>query len=300
MSARRLAQVLVLALLGAAALGHAAPPCTTGDVTPACRYATGLLWKIERPGQKPSHLFGTIHLSDPRVVSLPPPVLRRFDTAASFTMEVVLDATVLSDLTDTMFFKDERTLAGVLGPRRYAAVKRALARHGTPLMGEPSKQKPWVVATQLAVPPQQSILDLELQARAARLGKPVHGLESAREQIDVFDKLAMTDQIALLDDALAQHPQLAQRIEDMVRAYMARDLREMGAIVERQRLSDAHLHERIMDRLLVTRNRRMAERMQPRLTEGDAFIAVGALHLPGEGGVLALLEQAGWQVTPLY
>jgi hypothetical protein len=299
MLARLLAQVLVLALLAGAGPGHAATPCPAGDTTPDCRYAKGLLWKIERPGQKSSHLFGTIHLSDARVVDVPPPVLQRLDAAASFTMEVVFDAAVLAELAEAMFFHDERTLASVLGARRYDAVKRALARHGTPL-GEPSKHKPWVVATQLTVPPQDSILDLELHARATRLGKPVHGLESAREQIDVFDQLAMSDQIALLDGALAQHTQLALQIEEMVRAYLARDLRELVAIVERQRLADARTHERIMERLLGTRNRRMAERMQARLIEGNAFIAIGALHLPGEGGVLALLERAGWRVTPVY
>ena len=51
------------------------------------------------------------------------------------------------------------------------------------------------------------------------------------------------------------------------------------------------------ERIVTDRNRRMAERMQPMLTAGAAFVAVGALHLPGEEGIVALLREAGWTVT---
>jgi uncharacterized protein len=52
--------------------------------------------------------------------------------------------------------------------------------------------------------------------------------------------------------------------------------------------------------LLTQRNVRMMDRMRSRLVEGNAFIAVGAAHLPGTDGLLALLERAGWRVTPVY
>jgi hypothetical protein len=55
-----------------------------------------------------------------------------------------------------------------------------------------------------------------------------------------------------------------------------------------------------MDRLLRQRNLLMLERMQLRLKEGNAFIAVGAMHLPGEEGLLQLLRRAGYRVTSIY
>jgi uncharacterized protein YbaP (TraB family) len=60
------------------------------------------------------------------------------------------------------------------------------------------------------------------------------------------------------------------------------------------------LNEVFTRRLLYERNVRMAERAEPRLREGGAFSAVGALHLYGGSGVLALLEQRGWRVTRVY
>ena len=60
------------------------------------------------------------------------------------------------------------------------------------------------------------------------------------------------------------------------------------------------LRAKIDKRLLEDRNHRMVERMLPRFDEGGAFIAIGAAHLPGESGVLALLERRGYTVTRLY
>ena len=53
-------------------------------------------------------------------------------------------------------------------------------------------------------------------------------------------------------------------------------------------------------RLLFDRNTRMVERMQPQLKSGNAFIAVGALHLYGERGVLSLLAREGFRITRVY
>ena len=55
-----------------------------------------------------------------------------------------------------------------------------------------------------------------------------------------------------------------------------------------------------MYRLLTRRNERMVQRMQPRLKEGNAFIAVGALHLPGEEGLLKKLADRGYTITTVY
>ena len=59
-------------------------------------------------------------------------------------------------------------------------------------------------------------------------------------------------------------------------------------------------YDELMRRLLTERNHNMAQRMPVRLKEGNAFIAVGALHLPGDDGLLQLLSKAGYRVTRVY
>ena len=60
------------------------------------------------------------------------------------------------------------------------------------------------------------------------------------------------------------------------------------------------LASRFKKRLLIDRNYRMVRRMRPRLMEGNSFIAVGALHLPGAEGIIHLLEKEGYRVSPVY
>jgi hypothetical protein len=305
MPARPLARLLFLVLLGMANAVPAAGPvnaasCRADDRRAECRYAKGLLWKIERPERKPSYLFGTIHISDPRVTTLAPPVRSTFNAARSFTMELILDSGGLVHLAETMFFSDGRTLEGVIGKQRYAEVQRAFDERGLP-QTDLNRRKPWMVIMLLSMPRQSGVaLDMQLQLDATLQNKPTHGLETLKEQLAVFDELTMEDQVALLDHTLRHQRKADALLESMVQAYVARDLARIMAMTDSGDLEDRRLQNTVMQRLLTSRNQRMLERMRPRLEEGEAFIAVGAAHLAGNGGLLPLLERAGWRVTPLY
>jgi uncharacterized protein YbaP (TraB family) len=58
--------------------------------------------------------------------------------------------------------------------------------------------------------------------------------------------------------------------------------------------------EAFLRRLIDDRNVQMVERMLPRLQRGSTFIAIGALHLPGEKGILQLLAEKGYTVSVVY
>jgi uncharacterized protein YbaP (TraB family) len=295
-----LAGVSLLALLGLPPNSTAAQPCRPGDVSASCRHAKGLLWKIERSSAAPSFLFGTIHIADPRVTNLPTPVRDALNNARSFSMELIFDGAGIVHMAETMFFNDGRTLESVLGAQRYAELRRVLNERKVPL-SDLNRKKPWVVAMAIAAPEHPGIaLDMQLQISATLQNKPTLGLETMQEQLTVFNGLSMEDQVALLDHALRSHREADKLLETMVRAYLARDLAEIMAIMNSAGASDQRLQDTLMSRLLTQRNVRMIDRMRPRLEEGNAFIAVGAAHLPGNDGLLALLERAGWRVTPVY
>jgi hypothetical protein len=109
----------------------------------------------------------------------------------------------------------------------------------------------------------------------------------------------MDDQIAMLRSAIDTYYDGRVRI-DRVAVYVDGNLALSYALWER-RLSHLGpaLAQRYTDRLLNYRNRRMVERMMPYMEQRSAFVAVGALHLPGEQGVLRLLERQGYRVTRL-
>ena len=162
-------------------------------------YGKGLLWRVERTGLPPSHLFGTLHSSDPSVTRLPEPVAAVFATAASLTIEVVRTPAVEAELLRARLLERGDNLAALVGPDRFERVKEVGARYG---LAEPQLQqfKPWALMTLFSVPPAELLgrrngaalpLDWMLQQRAEQRGIPVYGLESAAEQISLFDELGI-------------------------------------------------------------------------------------------------------------
>jgi len=261
----------------------------------------GMFWRIEGAGPQPSYLLGTIHSEDERVVNFSPNVWGIFESSDSFSMEVLIDAGALLRMSAAMMFLDGRDLPSVAGERLFGQAVRAMEAYGIPPAAV-SKMKPWAVFATLSVPKPKTgmFMDLLLYQTALSMGKRVYGLETLEEQLAVFDQMPMADQIALLGLTLEQLPELPVMFDQLVATYMADDLERMTALsAAYMRRGDPGLTRRFMRRVNFDRNRRMAQRMMPRLAEGRAFIAVGALHLAGEGGLLQLLQASGCRVTHL-
>lgn len=262
----------------------------------------GLLWKIERAGASASYLLGTIHSEDPRVMKLAPAVQRPFDASASFTMEVILDMQAMIDSTQAMLFADGNDLRKVLGAPLYGKVAPLMSDRGVP-ESMLNTFKPWAVFVTLSMPKQRTgvFLDSALFGAAVEQNKRIYGLESVQEQLGVFDRMTLAEQTRLVADTVKNYGQLNQAFEEMIAAYLKRDLAALQAVSDKySAMDDKQLTDRLMTELIDVRNLRMIERMVPRLREGNAFIAVGALHLPGKQGLLQLLEQQGYRVTAVY
>ena len=262
----------------------------------------GLLWKIERDGAKPSFLLGTMHSEDARVLKVAPEVQRAFDGSASFTMEVVLDAQAIFETSQAMMFSDGRDLKTVLGAELYNKIVPLMAQHDVPetvlLMF-----KPWAIFLTLSMPPAKTgvFLDAALYDAALAQKKAVHGLETVQEQLSIFERLTLEEQVQLIADAVKHAGELKSVFEEMISIYLKRDLPGLQALNEKYTASDnPKLEQKLMAELIDARNLRMLERMAPRLKEGKAFVAVGALHLPGDHGLLRLLERQGYRVSAVY
>lgn len=294
MRARSVAALALSCLLAAAPV--AAPA--------AERFGQGLLWRIEGKGVAASHVFGTIHLADPRVTVLPPAVAREFKQARSVMLEARLDAGSLQLLAGSMLYTDGRDLPGVAGEELFRKTAAVAGGIGLP---EPALRllKPWALAVLLSVPPQNpaEVLDLVLARLATEQGKPLLELESMEEQLAIFEGLSEEDQVLMLRHAVDNFENLPRLIGRVVDAYLARDLAGVWRIREETARTSEEMrrfHETFVRRLLHDRNGRMAARAEPRLREGGTFIAVGALHLYGNRGVLAEFERRGWRVTRVY
>ncbi len=287
---------LLLVLVTVAPLSHAVPG--ERDVV----NGHGLLWKIERPGYRPSYLFGTVHSDDPRVLVLPLAVSERLDQAETVVIEA--DPAELADrhAMEAMMFTDGRRLSQVLDPHLYQRTLSAM--HGSGYSKRVvDRMKPWAISTVLSVPrPRTGIfLDLYLAQEARRQGKPVRGLETVAEQLGALDGFSLAEQTVMLTEALGQLSHRKAMHERLIRAYLDRDLAQLVDLGQESMSRGSHaLLEKFRVRLIRDRNIRMVARMEPLLRRGRAFFAVGALHLPGEDGILARLEARGYRVTELY
>jgi len=282
---------VMLALFGTATLAW-------GQDAPAPK---GMLYRIQSPATPiPNFLLGTIHSEDPRVLDLPGPVRAAFAASPGFALEVIPDAQAIIKSMITMTYNDGRTLKEVLPPDLYGRVAEAL--RGIGMTPEAFKDfKPWAVVTLLSLPPSEKgeFMDLVLYRTAVDAHKEIKGLETMEEQLGVFDGLSEADQIALLREALDSRGEMPALFEDLIRAYLAQDLEGLMERSERYlQDGDPRLAALFREAAVDSRNRRMAERMEPLLNQGGWFVAIGALHLAGEKGVLRLLEERGYQVTP--
>ena len=262
----------------------------------------GLLWEISKAGQVPSHLFGTIHSEDPGVVALPAPVKQAFDASDSVVVEMLMDTEAMMYSSTAMLMLDGRSLSDVLGMPLYKQVAAAIASRGIPELVL-NRMKPWAAAVTLSTPALETgqVLDLVLYQEALQQEKAVHGLETIQEQLDLFDSMPESDQVTLLRDAVDNLPELDAMNAELLATYKQRDLAGLMAINEASmQTGDQRLAQDFQQRVIEDRNHRMAERMQPYLRQGRAFVAVGALHLPGEEGLLNLLEQQGYTVRRVY
>ncbi len=308
--ARRVSRMLALAWVGLMVVaGNALPDqliCPRLTLSSAHhdtteKYRRGLLWRIIKPDLVPSYLFGTIHVSGQDVTGLPAPVAAAFESSRRFVMEALLDGADLGQWGQNIIAMEGGTLREQLGPALFERASRLLGRYGIP-SEMVDKMKPWTVYLTLSTPPDPSglPLDLDLATRAEQAGKPVSGLETVSEQIDPIAALPTEEQVALVKDVVCHFDILQQDIQQMKRLYLQRDLAGLVSAANRYELAETPRHRHLLQKLLFERNGRFFQRMDPYLQQGAAFIALGALHLPGERGLLALLERAGYTVEPIY
>ena len=283
-----------------AALCAAAAPARAA----AERFERGLLWRVAKKGHAPSHVYGTIHDADPRLAELPASVSAAFERAKSLMVEFLSDAYAQERFLEAALFLDEQTLEQKLGAEDFARVLEQLSPVG--LAREfVNKLKPWGALLNLRreAGSAPAALDAQLVARARARRMPIGQIEGVEEQIFTFDECPMESQIALLKHSLAHRGELIELAERTVGAYLERDLGAIWRLRERfaARYPEIAGHQAIMtQRVLHDRSVVMAFRMQRELRRGEAFVALGALHLYGAKGVLALLEQDGYRATRVF
>jgi len=262
---------------------------------------TALFWSISRDGEPAGHLLGTIHSEDPRVLDFSVVFIDKLSSNQVFAMEMVPDLPTLQRLTEFMQYQDGSTLESRVGAERYAKLQSALSQYQVP-SDWISRMKVWAAMMTLSVPPPETgfFMDFSLSLRAAGAGLKVVGLETLEQQLSFLEDMPMGQQLELLDLAIAENEKVRDIHQQMVNSYLAGDLQALRAQAEEQLDQiEPDAKQYFMKQGIDLRNRRMLQSLLPQLHSNRVFVAVGALHLPGETGLIQLLRTQGYQLKPL-
>lgn len=264
--------------------------------------AQSLLWKITGNGlQQPAWIYGTMHVRDSRVFHLPAGWEDKLTTSGRLLLE--LNPTEQADpvrMMEWMSAPEDSTLEQLLTEEKSQKLKRYV---------EDSLHLPWQMVNRLkpfflfAMVQESQMaqdmpvaLDLWLARVASEKKVPVSGLETLEEQLTTLNKLSLHSQAGMLAELIEQTPNSGEKESEnqLMNAYLSGNLEQMAVMARNWDADPLFRHE-----VLEVRNLRMKERIQETLSsQGSAFIAVGALHLPGESGLIRGLQNAGFTVTP--
>ncbi len=262
---------------------------------------SALFWSISKNGEQAGFLLGTIHSEDPRVLDFPREFMDDLNANQVFAMEMVPDLPTLKRLTEFMQYQDGTTLESRVGPERFASLQLALSEYRVPADWV-ERMKIWAVMMTLSVPPPQTglFMDFSLSLRAAGAGLKVVGLETLEQQLSFLEEMPMKQQIMLLDQALMEHEKVREIHQQMVDNYLTGDLQALKSQADEQMAQlEPEVKQYFMEQGIDMRNLRMLESLLPHLQTSQVFVAVGALHLPGEVGLIQLLRNRGYDLTPL-
>lgn len=273
-----------------------------------------LLWKVERAGLAPSYLFGTVHLTDTRVRDISQETRAALRSAKAVLLETSdigpeTTAAALVSAARTAVYTDGRTLDRFLTKEEFKKVQQTIDRAGVPAASA-RIYRPWMISMMLSasncerrrIREGEPVLDMALAQEARIHGIPITGLETAEEQILTLASVPEDQQLEMLRANLALIDETDNLMETMVQLYLER---RIGAVWELQMaLAEAagipaSAFDGFRRTVILDRNVKMHETARSYFEKGGAFMAVGALHLPGEDGLVALLRNAGYTVTPV-
>ena len=142
-------------------------------------------------------------------------------------------------------------------------------------------------------------MDFSLSLRASGSGMRVVGLESLEQQLSFLEDMPMAQQLDMLDQALVDYQRVREMHDQLVDAYLAGDLQVLQKEAEMQMKQLApEVKDYFVEQGIHARNHRMLESLLPLLAQSQVFVAVGALHLPGDQGLVSLLRENGYILKP--
>lgn len=273
-----------------------------------------LLWKISGNGlTKPSYVIGTHHLAPLSIKDSIAGLQKALDEAqqvyGELNMAEMQSPATIQKMQNMMMIQNDTTLKSLLTPQEYEITSKFCKENLMLDLAVAPKLKPAMIQNSAIVivyikhvgnfNPQEQ-LDTYFQTQATQKGKKVAGLETADFQFNLlYNGTSLRRQAQQMMCILNNLDKGVEQLKELTAAYMKQDLTTM------QRISDERDNDQCdplpgeMEAMIDNRNIAWAEKLPVIMKEAPTFVAVGALHLTGQKGLLNLLKQKGYQVEPV-
>lgn len=272
-----------------------------------------LLWKISGNGlQQPSYIFGTYHLSPlsikDSIASLPQVMQDIRQVYGELVMADMMKPEFLAQMQQQTMLPNDTTLKSLFTPEEFEVVSRAVTEYLQVDIALLDRIKPAALFQQLTVlfymkhtpgyNPQEQ-LDASFQQEATEQGKKVGGLETAQSQVDILFNKPLRRQAEDLYCFVSDPDKVERQAKEIIAAYTAQDLDKMLQLMEEKEGTSCDPTPEEMAQLLYDRNQAWVKQMPAIMQAAPTLFVVGAGHLPGEQGVLALLKAQDYTVEPM-
>lgn len=259
-----------------------------------------LLWEITGNGlEKPSYLFGTIHVSCDATLS--DKVKKALDETTQVVLEIDIDdPSMQMKMMQGMMMKDGKTLKDLVSESEYQAIDSLFKKNIGMSIGMLEKVKPSLLQSML-IPklldcPMQSV-EMELMKVAKKDNEEIKGLETIEYQMSIFDKIPYDAQVKELVRAAKDNLAFDKAtIKTMLEIYKSENISKMLSMMDED---DTSIMNEYSDEMLDTRNENWIPEIGKYAKEKPTLFGVGAAHLAGDKGVIKLLRKAGYNVKPI-
>lgn len=284
-----------LLLAATAGFAHAEPP-------------KPLLWKVS-DADNSIYLLGSFHLLKASDYPLAESTYAALEDAERVVFELapaeMNDPALGQKMGAAAMRTDGRTLQQSLPEATWNQLSAYTARRNIPIANF-QPYEAWFISLMVSVTEMQAIgldpalgLDKHFAQRAVAAGKPVEGLETGDQQIAMFDGMDEKEQLQSLQDTLSEVANIESEIAKMHALWRAGDGDALFAATGAQMKAE---YPALYQRINVGRNRAWMPRLAGMLDDSasdDTLVVVGAMHLLGEDGVVALLRAKGYTVERL-
>lgn len=264
-----------------------------------------LLWEISGNGlSQPSYLFGTIHIACEGEVEMRPEIQTAFDKTEQLILEMKMDdPSLMVKMMQASLATDGKTVSDKLGTELASKVDSLMTTRMGMNLAMFENLNLSTISIQIGLLaincPVDLGYDMMLLNEAKTDGKEIKGLESIETQIQVLLSMSEEEALQSINYIVNNFEESELELQKMLELYRNQEVQGLYNFTK-ESMEDPKYPQGDLEDLLHKRNENWIPVIEKEIRNAPSFIAVGAAHLAGQRGVIHLLRNQGYTLSPVF